>query len=206
MKKTLSILLSFFILVSTIPPSAFWEETLEMGLPEVISDQNPKEDFWNIENSDIIDENLFFDDMITIGWQSWQDLDQNFNPGVSWWNIGLTWDYTFLQWQSWQDSEFVFVDESDDITLDYDFPELRSLDSDPELIISEVFSYWQDEWVEIYNSSENDFLWTISLSWAKASIVNLSNIFIPWNKAIIVGDNMTMISNHNIVVVSTLSF
>lgn len=205
MKKTLSILLSFFILVSTIPPSAFWEETLEMGLPEVISDQNPKEDFWNIENSDIIDENLFFDDMITIGWQSWQDLDQNFNPGVSWWNIGLTWDYTFLQWQSWQDSEFVFVDESDDITLDYDFPELRSLDSDPELIISEVFSYWQDEWVEIYNSSENDFLWTISLSWAKASIVNLSNIFIPWNKAIIVGDNMTMISNHNIVVVSTLS-
>ena len=55
----------------------------------------------------------------------------------------------------------------------------------PNLIISEVFFGWTNEWIEIYNSWEN-FGGNLEFSWAAKWIRTVSNIFIPaWNTVII---------------------
>lgn len=74
-----------------------------------------------------------------------------------------------------------------------------------ELKISEVYIQWHQEWLEIYNTSNQQFEWTISLSWVKASLVTMPNITILPHEVVIVGDSLAIIPDTSNVVASWLS-
>ncbi len=60
------------------------------------------------------------------------------------------------------------------------------------LVISEIYFEWSDEWIEIYNNSNNNFSWNFSISWVKNNIVNI-NTKINWNDFILLWDNLNNI-------------
>ena len=69
-----------------------------------------------------------------------------------------------------------------------------------ELVISEVYIQWYNERIEIYNTSDQQFSWSVAFSWAKSSPVNLANITIPANDVIIVGDTLDMIQDSSKII------
>lgn len=74
-----------------------------------------------------------------------------------------------------------------------------------DLVISEVYFDSTDEWIEVYNDWSESYSWSIVLSWAKASTVTIPNMSISPTQAIIVWDNMSMITNSGIIARSWLS-
>ena len=197
MKKILSIVLSFFILFNTISPIVlsqdFWEieswafvsgdNTHETNIDSILEPPNYPYNSWDLSPTDALvvwntDQNWFFDSMITDGWQSWQVLEANSILGVNSWNIDLNWYNSYLQWQSWQNNEDVILNALNLRFWDIDLPQQRSLETDPELIISEVFFDWLNEWIEIYNVWSTAFSWNIMISWASASAKTINNLII----------------------------
>ncbi len=55
----------------------------------------------------------------------------------------------------------------------------------PNLVISEVFFWWNNERIEIYNAWD-DFEWNLEFSWAARWIRTISNIYIPAETVIII--------------------
>jgi len=208
MKKILSIVLSFFILANTISPSVFSQDVWEIESLDVVSDDVLDEtnidsflespdygdnnwdvdstDTWDLEN---IEQSWLLDSLITDGWQSWQALEDNFVPGVNSGNIDLNWDNSYLDWQFWQNNEYVIFNELDNRLWDIDLPQLRSSETDPELIISEVFFDWLNEWIEVYNVWSVEFSWNIVISGASASPKTINNLIIPPQETQIFADN-----------------
>lgn len=74
-----------------------------------------------------------------------------------------------------------------------------------DLIISEVYFDSTDERVEIYNTWSDVYSWNITLSGAKASTVNIANLSIAPNQAVVVGDLMNMVTNSSVIARSWLS-
>jgi hypothetical protein len=74
-----------------------------------------------------------------------------------------------------------------------------------DLIISEVYFDSTDERVEVYNSWSETYSGGLILSGAKASVVNIPNINIYPAQAIVVGDNMSMVTEPSVIAKSWLS-
>ncbi len=62
------------------------------------------------------------------------------------------------------------------------------------MIISEVYYDGTDEWIEITNIGDGIFSGRITLSGAKASLVNINNVSIHPGASMIFGDNLSQIS------------
>jgi len=73
------------------------------------------------------------------------------------------------------------------------------------LIISEVYFAGNDEWIELYNDSSTNFSGDVQISWAKSSIVSISNLFINPYENILFWDKLLNIVDHNKVYKTWLS-
>ena len=62
------------------------------------------------------------------------------------------------------------------------------------LILSEVYYDGTDEWIEITNIGDGEFSGKITLSGAKASVVNVTNVLIHPGASMIFGDNLSQIT------------
>ncbi len=205
MEKFLSIILSFFILLSSFPVSVFADETStgsvledlvetnewENWVLEEAGDINPaeaieglneslEENIWDWEE-EILDEEDDLESVITNSWQSWQVLDEVFVLDSNWENEHLNSWNLLEDWQSWQvleDSNIVpKEDEVINILSEDETIETRSWEPDPELIISEVFFDWFNERIEIYNKWDN-FSWDIIFSGASSNNKTINNLII----------------------------
>lgn len=103
------------------------------------------------------------------------------------------------------DADFCdFCLECDDDTWITNWWDLEDEDL-PNLIISEVFFGWSNEWIEIYNAWD-DFEWKITISWASNSSKNF-NIAVSSESIIILRDsNVNMILDENAVVYNDAKF
>ena len=95
----------------------------------------------------------------------------------------------YSEWlNDWLETQWNDENESVD---DEDNEELE-----PELIISEVYYDGKDEWIEIFNIWNGDFLWDIELSWAiyysNRTSQTYSNIQIPANDFVIIANSGAM--------------
>ena len=68
-------------------------------------------------------------------------------------------------------------------------------DSIPHLILSEVYYDGTDEWIEITNIGSWNFQGNFIISWAKSTLVSLTNISIPSGESKVFGDTMAQILN-----------
>jgi len=93
-------------------------------------------------------------------WNEWDTQDSSLR---SEWQEDETWMDSSLcsEWQEDDELEIQWNDENEDIDDEDDDEDLV-----PELIISEVYYDGKDEWIEIFNIWNGDFLWDIELSWA----------------------------------------
>lgn len=128
-----------------------------------------------------------------------QNSDFSGNNILSW-NTNLTWDSTFsgdsiLSW----DANLSWSSNSGDSINSWILTTL------PNLIISEVFFRWTDEWIEITNLS-SDFSWNISLSWVKTSNLQISNISISSWARVLFWDTFTNIIDRSYIARENLAF
>lgn len=120
------------------------------------------------------------------------------------------------EWQTWSEMDFSAMPRNDEqYVQDFHLDRLASewetefeiLNIDtPNLIISEVYRLWTDEWIEITNLSDTDFSWKISLSGAKSS--EYSKILnIPRYSSIILADKQEIgLIDDEIIAVNNVSF
>ncbi len=203
MKQILSSLLSIFILFSSIPTYVWWDDTGIVEPPttdsfvEEVSDTSENDgsidlDAWDIteevesnysdaEEESAPEENPDEDwslvEPTTNSWQSGQVLDDVFGLDVDWENEPLNTGNSSNEWQSWQVLESVSFWWDRDIDFWLDLVQTRSWGPAPELIISEVFFDWSNEWIEIYNKWSS-FSWDIVISWASASNKTINKLTI----------------------------
>jgi len=74
-----------------------------------------------------------------------------------------------------------------------------------DLKITEIYFAWTDEWIEISNTSSQDFSGDLTISWAKTSIINLSNLFISADSSALFGDSFSNVLDKTNVIYSGLS-
>ena len=127
----------------------------------------------------------------------WKIIIKSWNPWVwNWpsgypynWDDSWNWDnaWAWDQAWTWNDSWIWGETWTWDITWE---------DSDFNLILSEVFYDDDDEWIEIFNIGDKDFLWDIKLSWAIFSDdktnYTYQNIQIPAQDFLIIADSNEM--------------
>jgi len=144
---------------------------------------------------------------------TWQNIDLNqniqipqesdLNPNLTLQqNLNQSWITTQLSWES------LISGQNTEIISWQNWNLLQTLDLPqyiPSLSITEVFRDWTDEWIEITNFWSQIFSWTILISWAKSSIITVSNIIISPNQSLILWDNCSMISNFSCVWYTWLS-
>ncbi len=63
------------------------------------------------------------------------------------------------------------------------------------LSITEVYFDWTNEWIKIDNISQENYSWSIILSWAKSTPISLDLINIPQNNSLIIWDDLWFIEN-----------
>ncbi len=157
------------------------------------------------------------DDTFNITWNfianPWKIIIKSWNPWIwnwpsdypynwdnSWtWENPWTWDNTWIwtwdsnipwSWdQTWTWNDSWIGDETWTWNITWE-------NSDFNLIISEVFYDDEDEWIEIFNIWDKDFLWDMELSWHifsddKTNYI-YQNIQIPANDFLIIADSNEM--------------
>lgn len=94
----------------------------------------------------------------------------------------------------------VFYDTTE-ISDDWD---IQPEESVPSLFITEVYFAGTDEWFELYNSWDTDFVWDVEISWVKSTLLHISNVSIPAKSARIFGDNVLMVTSNGIIAKNSL--
>lgn len=183
LSRFISMILSFLVILNSLSIPVFAQSTwdIDAGSWSVVLDNTENPDAGQDTGGVITDGSQW-------GWQTGQLIDPILNTGVDSQDTGLNSDSSIDGWQSWQVSEF-----SQDSTPSRDpilAPEnaTSSPTINPELIISEIFFDWTNEWIEIYNLSSTEFSWDIIISGASASIKNIPNLIIGWLEAKIFTD------------------
>lgn len=70
---------------------------------------------------------------------------------------------------------------------------LQEITDMPDLYITEVYFDGSDERMEITNESAENFSWDVSIVWAKATEIFLTNINIPSGESMLFWDNLSMV-------------
>ena len=138
--------------------------------------------------------------IIIKNWNPWiwnWPTDYPYNSDNSWswddswtWNSEWTWNtenpWTWEQTWIWTWNDSWIGDEIWTWNITWE-------NSDFNLILSEVFYDDDDEWIEIFNIGDKDFLWDIELSWQifsdDKSNYNYQNIQIPAHDFLIIADS-----------------
>jgi len=139
------------------------------------------------------------------------DWEENLLPSLEWqvdiftWNESefivssdilnddLSWeldDSLYLKWQNDVDEAFVSL-EMVELLSETELDIVEGLENveinTPNLIISEVYRLWNDEWIEITNISDKDFAWEVAIEWVKSASYNV-DLQIPKYSSIIISD------------------
>ena len=199
MRKKFRIILSIFLLFNQNLLVTLAETDLST-LPQIQTDNDTS---WQIENPvSTWDINLLLSVDNPLDLQSFSTGETNSgtqNSDSSGNNI-LSWDTNFT-WNSILsgNSNLSWNSNSGDSINSWILTTL------PNLIISEVFFRWTDEWIEITNLSSN-FSWNIILSWVKTSNLQISNISISSWATFLFWDTFTNIIDRSYIARENLSF
>lgn len=139
------------------------------------------------------------DDTFNITWNfianPWKITIKSWNPRI--WNWPSDYPYNWDNSWTWDDAWIWTWDSNISWSWDQTWTwDIIWENSNFNLIISEVFYDDDDEWIEIFNIGNKDFLWDIELSWAifidDKTIYTYQNVQIPANDFLIIADSNEM--------------